>query len=75
MRVTLVCKKELDGVTLRQEYPFVFDSSYDDGTDGYIIEDDKGMHWLTLPSNCHKRPEGSWKSSDYFAEVVHDPEH
>lgn len=74
MRVTLVCKAETPCCTIRQEYPFIFDGSYRDDTDGYIVEDDGNLHWLTLPSNCHRRPEGSWKASDYFTEVVHDPE-
>lgn len=76
MHITLVCKAELAGVTVKQEYPFIFSSQYkaDDGTDGYIVEDDGSLHWLTLPSNCHTRPAGSWKASDYFTEVVTDPE-
>lgn len=74
MQVTLVCKKEKDNVTLRKEYPFHFDS-YMSRCDGYIVEDDGEPHWMELPSNSHRFSEGEWKSSEYFSEVVTDPEH
>ncbi|MNC27647.1 hypothetical protein D3C75_758240 [compost metagenome] len=73
MQVILVCKKEKDNVTLRKEYPFVFDSEVHD-CDGYIIEDNFHQHWMELPSNSHRFGNDEWKSSEYFAEVVIDPE-
>jgi hypothetical protein len=73
LKVSLVCKKELDGVTVKRDYPFIFDTTHSD-TDGYIVMDEGMEHWMELPSNSHRIPDGEWKSSDYFSEVVTDPE-
>jgi hypothetical protein len=74
MQVHLVCKKELDHVTLRNEYPFHFDPKFGD-CDGYIYDDRGWEHWMELPSNSNRYGNDHWKSSEYFAEVVIDPEH
>lgn len=73
MQVILVCKKDLDETTVRKDYPFHFDS-LDPECDGYIIQDDGLQHWMELPSNSHRFADGEWKSSDYFSEVVIDPQ-
>lgn len=74
MQVTLVCKKRCDGVTVKKEYPFTFEVRAARNIDGFIVEDDGCKHYITLPSNCHKLSADTWKSSDYFSEVVTDPE-
>ena len=79
MKVSLVCTKVYDspscGVvnTLGNEYEFHFDSSMVD-CDGYIV-DDIGHQWfMELPSNSHRYPDEPWKASNYFVEVVEDPQ-
>lgn len=73
MRVTLVCKAETQWHTVGKEYQFEF-ADHQGCTDGYVICDDGDRHWMMLPSNCHRYPDTTWRSSDYFTEVVHDPE-